>query len=74
MDKYYYYILLIILINCLLIKFYFLNNQFIIIEKNKLKKNYEIAKDNYINQQPELIIKLAGLTKELNEQLNILQN
>lgn len=74
MDKYYYYILLIILINCLLVKFYFLNNQFIIIEKNKLKKDYQVAKDNYINQQPELIIKLAGLTKELNEQLNILQN
>lgn len=74
MDKYYYYIFLIILINCLLVKFYFLNNQFIIIEKNKLKKDYQVAKDNYINQQPELIIKLAGLTKELNEQLNILQN
>jgi hypothetical protein len=74
MNKYFYYILLIFLLNYLLFKVYFLNFNFYINSKNKLKQDFKKASNNYIYEQPKLILKLSKLTKELNDKLIILDN
>ena len=72
MNKYFYYIILVFFINLLLIKLYFLNFNFFIEKKNKLKKDFKKASDEYLYHQPKLILELSKLTNELNDKLKIL--
>ena len=74
MNIYFYYIILIVIINYLLFKLYFINFSFYILSKQKLKKEFKHAKNNYIHEYPSLIADLSNHTIKLNEELNILKN
>jgi hypothetical protein len=70
MNNYIYYLIFILLLNCLLFKFYFLNLDIYIQNKNNLKKNYINSRNDFMNQTPELLTHLVKNTKDLNIKLN----
>ena len=73
MDKYIYFLILIIFINYLLFKIYFINFNFCKLEKEKLKKDFYHARENFINEYPKLVSDLTEHAVNLNKKLKILE-